>query len=176
MLCKYYSPVHRSCIWKLCLFYSMSTAAFIFHSMNETYEPHVCSKTGKLCVDSPTSLRLLPSMLSSSGAAEAQKTDRFLNHSWALSGKERHAEIGGNGMRNVSSSLLYAMIYDTMVVSDLIIRVYFPSERIVKVSNFAWFPFILLFYRWIFFPHFPPFFNSFFLLSPTNTLLKTQIK
>lgn len=46
-------------------------------------------------------------------------------------------------MRNVSLLPSYAMIYDTMVVTDLIITVYFPSKRKkVIVSDFACFPFI----------------------------------
>lgn len=53
-------------------------------------------------------------------------------------------------MRNVSLFLSYAVIYETMVVTDLIITVYFPSEgKKVTVSDFACFPFIprLLFHR-----------------------------
>lgn len=60
--------------------------------------------------------------------SRGSETDRFLNHSWALPRKERHAESWGTAMRNVSLFLSYAMIYDTMDVTDLIITVYFPSE------------------------------------------------
>lgn len=95
-------------------------------------------------------LRLLPLRAISLRGSRGSETDHFLNHSWALPGKERHAESWGTAMRNVSLFPSYAMIYDTMVVTDLIITVYFPSEgKKVKVSNFACFPFIprLLFHR-----------------------------
>lgn len=89
-------------------------------------------------------------------------------------------------MRNVSLFLSYAMIYDTMVVTDLIITVYFPSEgKKVKVSDFACFPFIprLLFHRQTSFFSSPPSSIDFSFLPPhppiihhVNILLNSQIQ
>lgn len=70
------------------------------------------------------------------------QTDHFLNHSWALARRERHAESWGSAMRKVSLFLSYAVIYDTEVVTDLIITLYFPSEgKKGKVSDSGLFSF-----------------------------------
>ena len=120
-----------------------------------------------ISVSSHDLFRLRPSRAIRFGDSPDSETDHFLNHSWALPGKERHAESWGTAMRNVSLFPSYAVIYDTMVVTDLIITVYFPSEgKKVKVSDFACFPFIprLLFHRSLFFSS-PHLFDRFFFFS-----------
>lgn len=93
------------------------------------------------CVDPPTTFRLLPPPSSLQGSQGSQ-TDHFLNHSWALPRRERHAESWGSAMRKVSLFLSYAVIYDTEVVTDLIITLYFPSEgKKGKVSDSGLFSF-----------------------------------
>lgn len=118
------------------------------------------------------------------------QTDRFLNHSWALLGRERHAESRGTAMTNVSLFPSYAMIYDTMVVSDLIIAVYFPSEgEKVKVSDFSFFlsspSFVSQMHLFFFFSSsrvssidfpFPPPALLPCLTHPINILLNSQIQ
>lgn len=124
----------------------------LFPLMNEIYSPRLMCEAENIKVVAcmlrkpsrvahPSPFRLLPSEFISLRGSRGSETDHFLNHSWALPRKERHAESWGTAMRNVSLFLSYAMIYDTMLVTDLIITVYFPSEgEKVIVSDFAFFP------------------------------------
>ena len=103
------------------------------------------------CMGPPTTFRLHPLRAASLRGSRGTETDHFLNHSWALPRKERHAESWGTAMRKVSLFPSYAMIYDTTLVTDLIITVYFSLRREEKWSQ-----------------QFQPLFLSFLVFSFTN--------